>query len=230
MLPRNAAGYLKDRLARPNVILTLDVQQTFFAEDRGLSLMGYNTAPMREVLPSIAKLHKLARVAECPLIHVCTMGAAWLNWPHHVAPPAMLERLRNAPAYTTICAPNTPDVEFALEAAPDEGEPIIAKYAFDAFMGTPLLFMLKKMGVETVILSGITTECSVETTARSALSHGFAVVVLEDAVATYDPEIHNASLRVIGESFGIVASVEEVAMNAGWPALQRPRVLRFPSR
>ncbi len=216
MKPENAEAALRLRLSRRTALVTIDVQRAFFARDGSSALMGHDVEPAQRALPSIQRLHQLARAARVPIVHVRTEGRPWLNWPHHVTPPAMTDRLASAPAGTRFLDPLTDDVEFAPEAMPEADEAVITKHVLDSFNGTPLLFSLRQLRAQTLVLAGLTTECCVETTARSALCHGYAVVVAEDAVAAYDEERHRASLRVMSEFVGIVASVEEIANAGGW--------------
>ena len=124
-----------------------------------------------------------------------------------------MEQSKGAPG---IVSGEGNDIDFAPEAMPHAGETVLTKHVQDAFNGTPLLFMLAQMQAETVILSWLTTEGCVETTARTAFNHGFAVVIAGDAVAGPDPEMHRASLHLISELIGIVADTDEIAEAAGW--------------
>jgi len=209
---------LAQRLARSCAVLTVDVQRAFFADDGSYARLGHDPRPMQLALPRVAALHGRARAAGVPLVHVRTHGVSWSNWPRHVAPPAILRRYERArPPPPAMCAPGTPDAELAQEAEPRAGEPLITKHTYDAFFGTPLESALRRLGVETLVIAGLTTECCVSTTAGSALCRGYAVVVASDAVATPDPEVQRVSLGVLAEHVGFVASVDEIAAAGGWP-------------
>jgi nicotinamidase-related amidase len=81
------------------------------------------------------------------------------------------------------CSPGW-QVHPALE--PADKDLRIEKTACDAFYDTPLQTMLSSLGVDTVILAGMQSEYCVDTTARSALNHGFDVVLLSDCHTTGD--------------------------------------------
>ncbi len=215
--PPDAEEALRDRLARRCALVVIDVQCGFTDEDGSFARFGNDTAPLREVLPRISGLLGQARRARIPIVHVRSEGRAWLNWPANVAPPRMIAGARRAPAGTRMLEPGTREVEFALGAEPQPGEIVITKHVFDAFLGTPLDWTLHRAAVETVICAGLTTEGCVESTARSALGHGYAAIVVEDAVASSDAELHEASLRVVGEVIGIVATRDEIARAGRWP-------------
>lgn len=73
----------------------------------------------------------------------------------------------------------------------------VAKPSFDAFHGTELCSLLRSKGITTVYLAGVETNVCVLFTALSALSNGFATTILEDAVATSRPDLHEPTLRIL---------------------------------
>ena len=73
-------------------------------------------------------------------------------------------------------------------AAP--GDLHVVKRQSGAFFGTDLDLQLRRRGVKTVVLGGVATNFGVESTARSAWEHGYDVVVVEDACASTDAEMH----------------------------------------
>lgn len=74
--------------------------------------------------------------------------------------------------------------------APLPTEPVVEKKGTNAFHGTGLDLQLRRHGVETVIICGISTSGGVEGTARAAFDHGYAVVVDEEACAAHDVDEH----------------------------------------
>lgn len=58
------------------------------------------------------------------------------------------------------------------------------------------------------VLTGVTTQCCVESSLREAVDRGFACLLLEDCCAAYDSRLHQATLAVIqgeGHLFGWIA-------------------------
>ncbi len=80
-------------------------------------------------------------------------------------------------------------------AAPGDIE--IVKRQWGAFYGTGLDLQLRRRGIETVVLGGIATNFGVESTARQAWEHGYAVVLAEDACASLSAELHEMAIRYI---------------------------------
>jgi nicotinamidase-related amidase len=54
------------------------------------------------------------------------------------------------------------------------------------------------------------TQICVEDTARGAFHEGFRTVVVADAVSSFDPELHAATLRNIEMKFGRVLTTDDV--------------------
>jgi nicotinamidase-related amidase len=82
--------------------------------------------------------------------------------------------------------PGQPGNDFKPEVAPLPGERIVAKPANSAFVGTQMEADLESGGHTTLVLAGVLTQNSVETTVRHAGNLGFRVIVAEDACAATD--------------------------------------------
>jgi nicotinamidase-related amidase len=64
-----------------------------------------------------------------------------------------------------------------------DGDIEVTKRQWGAFYGTDLELQLRRRGIDTIILCGISTNIGVESTARNAWELGFNLVIAEDAVA-----------------------------------------------
>ncbi len=73
---------------------------------------------------------------------------------------------------------------------PRENEPIITKYRVSAFAGSNLEVILRAQGIDTLILSGISTSGVVLSTLREAADKDFSLTVLKDACLDADEEVH----------------------------------------
>ncbi len=77
------------------------------------------------------------------------------------------------------------------------GEIVVRKTRPNGFMGTGLDVLLRRMGVQTTIVTGITTEGCVSATALGASHLDFYSVVLEDCIASFNRELHESALAVL---------------------------------
>ena len=78
---------------------------------------------------------------------------------------------------------------------------VVRKTRYDPFCGTTLADDLRARGVGELVVCGVATNVCVESTVRHAHDLDFPVRVVEDAVASYDRRLHEASLETMGRHF-----------------------------
>lgn len=100
---------------------------------------------------------------------------------------------------------------FAEGLAPREGELVVTKQYASAFFGTTLAATLTALGVDTTILTGVSTSGCVRATGVDAIQHGFIPIVVRDAVGDRDPRPHEANLFDLQAKYAEVRSEAEVA-------------------
>lgn len=84
--------------------------------------------------------------------------------------------------------------EFADALQPAAGETVITKQYASAFFGTTLASTLTAMGVDTLLIAGVSTSGCVRATGVDCCQHGFVPIVVRDAVGDRAPEPHEANL------------------------------------
>lgn len=95
--------------------------------------------------------------------------------------------------------PGQPRHAFKPEAMPLAGETVIGKRTHSAFIGTGLEATLRAAGVETLMVTGVITNNSVEATVRMAGNLGFETFVVEDACFTFGRKDWNGIWRTAAE-------------------------------
>ena len=100
--------------------------------------------------------------------------------------------------------------EFVPEIVPTSTDIIITKKQWGAFYGTDLELQLRRRGINTIVLCGITTDFGVESTARFAYEYGFQQIFAEDAMASRSEEQHNAAVNFIFKRIGRVRNTDEI--------------------
>ncbi len=90
----------------------------------------------------------------------------------------------------------------------------VTKRNWGAFYGTDLDLQLRRRGVTAVVIAGIATNMGVESTARAAHEHGYAVVLAEDACSTRSDEMHAFAFEKIFPRLGRVAKTDEIELQA----------------
>jgi len=101
-----------------------------------------------------------------------------------------------------------PGHEIIDELRPIEGEAVIDKRGNGAFYATGLHDILLERRISRLILSGVTTQCCVESTLREAVDRGFYCLTLYDCCAAFDLKLHDATFAAIeseGHLFGWVS-------------------------
>jgi len=100
--------------------------------------------------------------------------------------------------------------EIVPELGPRPGDLVITKRQWGAFYGTELDLQLRRRGIDTILLAGISTNAGVESTARDAYERGYQQVFVEDAMAGRSPEEHDHTVRSLFPRIGRVRSTAEV--------------------
>ena len=95
------------------------------------------------------------------------------------------------------------------ELAPLHGEHQVDKYGYNAFYRTRLTDLLHAHHVDTVVITGTVTQICVDDTVRGAFHEGFQAAVVSDAVSSYAPDLHEATLRTLAMKYGRVLTAAE---------------------
>jgi nicotinamidase-related amidase len=96
------------------------------------------------------------------------------------------------------------------EIAPAPGDEVVDKYGYGGFHNTSLEDALRARGVHQVVVTGTVTQICVEETVREGFHRNLEMVVLRDGVASFDPQLHDATLRNLAMKFALVTTAEEV--------------------
>ncbi len=101
------------------------------------------------------------------------------------------------------------------EMGPKPGDIVIPKRQWGAFYGTDLELRLRRGGLDTMVICGISTSMGVESTARFAFEYGFQVVFAEDAMADRIGAAHQNSIELIFTKIGRVRKTAEILAALG---------------
>ena len=86
----------------------------------------------------------------------------------------------------------------------------VTKHNSGAFFGTDLDLQLRRRGINTIILSGLTTSNGVYATALDAFQHGYHLYIIEDATSDRDPDLHHLFFDKLYPKLGTVVTVDQV--------------------
>ncbi len=168
---------------------------------KGIASMGRQLAPYGAdtVIQNAAKLAEAFRRNGMPvfLVHVVASGA------DRLAPIA-----DENPWSGADMPKDWADIVFEL--GPKESDVIITKKQWGAFYGTDLELQLRRRGMKTIVLCGISTNHGVESTARFAYEYGFQQIFAEDAMTSMSAEMHNAAINISLKRIGRVRKTQEI--------------------
>jgi nicotinamidase-related amidase len=192
-------------------LVLIDVQKDFVEEDGAFGRLGVDLSMYPAMRLRLARLLAEARRAGVLVVHVqmTALPGRMSDSPAQIRfNLRMHEALRDDGPPLRYTVAGTEGHEFVAELAPVEGELVVAKFRSSAFWGTNLEQLLRSNGVETLVITGVTTEGCVESTARDAMFADCYVVVVDDCVASDDRTQHEASLLLMRHRFDIAGSDE----------------------
>jgi biuret amidohydrolase len=102
-----------------------------------------------------------------------------------------------------------PGWDFDDEIAPLTGEMVLNKSCTGALSSTKLDQILHNMGVNSLVVCGLTTAVCVSQTAREFVDRGFRVLLVGDACTELSEEMHRAALFTFSYCYGRVKTTEE---------------------
>ena len=187
-------------------LVIIDMQNDFCAPGGFGERLGNDVAPARAIIPAIGGLLRAARAAGLLVIHTREGHAPDLS----DCPPSKLKRSRSQGAGIGDVGPlgrilvrGEAGNAIVSELEPQPGEWIIDKPGKGAFYATELHERLREAGIESLILTGVTTHVCVHSTLREANDRGYECLVLEDATAAFEADDHLSAIRMIHQQGGI---------------------------
>lgn len=187
-------------------LLVIDMQNDFCASGGFGEKLGNDIASTKRIIPVVKRVMEAARTHGIKLIHTREGHLPDLS----DCPPTKLTRSRKQGAGIGDIGPMGRILirgefghEIVTELTPFPDEIVIDKPGKGAFYQTELHDILQKQGIESLILTGVTTHVCVHTTLREANDRGYECLVIEDATAAFDPNDHDAAIRMVWQQGGI---------------------------
>lgn len=136
----------------------------------------------RTIIPNLQKLLKESRKREFPIIFACD---SFLKEDFIFKGRMKVHSLRG-----------TRGAEVVDDLKPRPTDIVLPKRRFSAFFKTDLDQTLRALDVDTIMVTGITTEVCVLMTVMDGLSHDFSVILVEDCSASRSKEFHQDCLNL----------------------------------
>jgi ureidoacrylate peracid hydrolase len=193
-------------------VAVIDMQNDFIADGGMMGAEGWNLTLAQEMTRRLPRLLAAARSAGVLVIFVRNIYSTEHN--HYLSDVWMEQAARKRPGgYVTIpgCAAGSWGADYYGDIHPQAGDAEVTKHRYNAFINTDLDTILRARGIRTLVFTGVSTNCCVESTARDAFMRDYYVVLAGDATAGYADELHDASLRTIDSLFGEVTTIDALA-------------------
>ncbi|KII00532.1 isochorismatase [Streptomonospora alba] len=191
-LPPNRADWRPDP-ARA-VLLIHDMQHYF--------LRPYRTGaqPLDGALANIAALGERARAAGVPVVYTAKPGDM---------PPEHRGLEGDFWGAGMRAVPEQSDIAAALR--PQEGDVLVTKRRYSAFVGTDLAERLERMGRDQLLVTGVYAHIGCLLTAADAFMRDIQPFLIADATADFSAEDHRHALRYVAQRCGMALSTREAA-------------------
>ncbi|HZU07281.1 MAG TPA: isochorismatase family cysteine hydrolase [Chloroflexota bacterium] len=172
-----------------------------------VDMQQYSALP-RQVLDANLRLRDFFRAHGLPVIYLRVGSLLPDAQDQHPKRRESWLRAPGAPPFR--CPRGSAAYELCAELAPLPTELVLDKNSTGAFNSSPLDYYLHQLGVENLVVTGVSTNHCVDTTARDAADRGYNVILVEDACADRDPVAHRTTLETFARHFGAVRRTEEV--------------------
>jgi nicotinamidase-related amidase len=192
-----------------SALLIVDMQNDFCENDGVFPKHGIVIPSVKTTITSIAGVLKLARES---LVRVVFL--------QHTTLPG---RLSDSPSWMRFMMKTFPHVEnpadipeFTLDGSwgqqmvdelkPKDAEIVVRKHRSSGFIATDLDSLLRSNGIRTLVMTGVTTEGCVESTARDGQLCDYNVVTLRDCVNSENQRNHGAMLEIMSGRWDVISS------------------------
>ena len=191
---------------RKSALIIVDVQNDFCHPEGLFAKKGLDVGAVTEIMPNIQRLIDAAHASGRPVIYIqnvedeSTDAEAWIMRP---------DGDENTPN-ENVTRRGTWGAEI-YQLKPDERDIVIEKHRFSAFHNTRLDTALRSLGVQTVAVTGLSTNVCVMNTAFNAVMYGYHVVLVQDGCAAWSKPAHDFAMNNIRLFVGKTANTEDIA-------------------
>ena len=199
---------LSDRLSPAHsALIIVDMQKDFVLPNYGAHKAGRDITAAAGIVPSIAKLLAAARGAKIPVAHV---GFLTLKDHRSDSGPWLSQRRRSTASADNLCMEGSDGQQFIPELSPQGGEWNVPKHRYSAFTRTNLDLLLRSRRIQTLVITGVSTNACIESTARAAFELDYYICVPPEGVASWNKELHAATLANVNHRLGLTPSLDEI--------------------
>ncbi|NEQ49883.1 MAG: cysteine hydrolase [Leptolyngbya sp. SIO3F4] len=199
-------------------LLVIDMQNDFCTPGGWADRKGFDVTQTQKPIQPLMQLLKTLRQTPVTIVHTREGHRPDLS----DCPPHKLARSKKQNAEIgsegvmgRLLTRGSKSHDFVDELQPIAGEIVLDKPGKGSFVATDLDLILRQRGIQKLLLTGVTTECCVHTTLRTANDLGYECLLLEDCCASLKPEFHRISVEMTQVIFGWVTTSEKLLAAVG---------------
>jgi len=188
-------------------LLVIDMQNDFCTPGGWASAKGFDVNQTQRPIAPLEKLLKCLRQTPVTIIHTREGHRTDLSDcpPHKLARSSKQNaQIGSEGVMGRYLTRGSKSHDFIDTLQPLDGEIIVDKPGKGAFVATDLDLILRQRGIRQLLFTGVTTECCVHTTLRTANDLGYECLLIEDCCASLVPDFHRISVEMVKTIFGWV--------------------------
>jgi len=170
------------------VLIVVDVQNDFCHPEGACARRGNDVSGVKVMMPKLHKLIEGARKHGVKIIYIQTF--------HEEATDSSAWTARSDGRSGEVCRTGTWGADF-YEVSPQPGDIIVNS-------------VLRTLKAETLVMTGVSTNVCVESTARHGYMLDYNIIFMKDACASYSKQAHEMTLENIDQYFGTVLGVDDL--------------------
>ena len=140
-----------------------------------------------EIIPVIARLREAFHAKKLPVIYANDAHYPFDFEVRHWGPHAIR---------------GSEEAKVVEELSPAPDDLVVTKRRYDAFFATDLDILLRELGVDTLVLTGVATDICVLHTAAGGFFRGYRLIVVEDGTAGVTRDSHRWALDYMRRVYG----------------------------
>lgn len=190
-------------------LLSIDMQNDLVKENGGLPKMPdvhiLDIIERNKVIEKVKKVIEAAGEAKMPVFHIKTLHREKRADLFEPTTDMSLEGFEMPP----ILIEGTWGSEFIEEIEPKDEDYVVEKRGSNSFYATDLEKLLRSLGINTLIVTGVITDGCVDATVQGARERNFDVIVLKDCTATMTKEVQEFWLKNVFPRMAVTLSTDE---------------------
>lgn len=209
-LPHADPATLGQMLAPARAALVVVDVQTDFAAPFGL--IGRVGGDLSAIEPAIDRIEAMIAAGRAAGATIAFMRVVTRPETDTAAMKTLYER-KGRGGQQAICRADDGGADY-YRVKPEPGDIEIEKLMFNSFHRTDLDARLRARGIDTLVMTGFSTDCCVDATARDAFHRDYHVFVVSDASGCYEPGLHRNALEMLEKNCALLVTSD--AVEAAW--------------